>query len=95
MHQLQRAWELEHCVLASQCVTQHTLSARRLVGQIMIIGVITRNTMIKLWHCLPYLNTMRKTTFGKGIECPDITWLIDKLKNVRLGIISPSHILCY
>jgi adenylylsulfate reductase subunit A len=25
LHQLQRAWELEHRVLASECVTQHTL----------------------------------------------------------------------
>ena len=25
LHQLQRAWELNHRVLASECVTQHTL----------------------------------------------------------------------
>ena len=25
LHQLQRAWELQHRVLASECVTQHTL----------------------------------------------------------------------
>ena len=36
-HQLMRAWELKHRTLTSQCVTEHTLFGKKLVGQDIII----------------------------------------------------------
>ena len=52
LHQLQRAWELHHRVLASECVTQHTLFRKETRWP----GYYYRGDHPKLddkdWHCL-------------------------------------------
>ena len=52
LHQLQRAWELNHRVLASECVTQHTLYRKETRWP----GYYYRGDKLKLddenWHCL-------------------------------------------
>ena len=51
LHQLQRAWELHHRVLASECVTQHTLYRKETRWP----GYYYRGDHLKLddknWHC--------------------------------------------
>jgi len=51
LHQLQRAWELHHRVLASECVTQHTLFRKETRWP----GYYYRADFPKLddkdWHC--------------------------------------------
>jgi adenylylsulfate reductase subunit A len=51
LHQLQRAWELQHRVLASECVTQHTMFRKETRWP----GYYYRGDHMKLddndWHC--------------------------------------------
>ena len=51
LHQLQRAWELKHRVMASECVTQHTLFRKETRWP----GYYYRGDHPKLddknWHC--------------------------------------------
>jgi adenylylsulfate reductase subunit A len=51
LHQLQRAWELQHRLLASECVTQHTLFRKETRWP----GYYYRGDYMKLddkdWHC--------------------------------------------
>ncbi len=51
LHQLQRSWELQHRVLASECVTQHTMFRKETRWP----GYYYRGDHMKLddkdWHC--------------------------------------------
>jgi adenylylsulfate reductase subunit A len=61
LHQLQRSWELQHRVLASECVTQHTLFRKETRWP----GYYYRADHAKLddkdWHCFTLSSYDQKT----------------------------------
>ena len=52
LHQLQRAWELQHRVLASECVTQHTLFRTETRWPGYYYRADHPHLDDKDWHCL-------------------------------------------
>ena len=77
LHQLQRAWELNHRVLASECVTQHTLYRKETRWP----GYYYRGDHPKLddkdWHCFT-LSQFNEKENSWSMEKAPVHHIIDK-----------------
>ena len=77
LHQLQRAWELNHRVLASECVTQHTLYRKETRWP----GYYYRGDHPKLddkdWHCFT-LSQFNEKENSWSLEKAPVHHIIDK-----------------
>ena len=77
LHQLQRAWELNHRVLASECVTQHTLYRKETRWP----GYYYRGDHPKLddkdWHCFT-LSQFNEKDNSWSMEKAPVHHIIDK-----------------
>jgi adenylylsulfate reductase subunit A len=77
LHQLQRAWELNHRVIASECVTQHTLFRKETRWP----GYYYRGDHPKLddkdWHCFT-LSQFDEKSDSWSMEKAPVHHIIDK-----------------
>jgi len=77
LHQLQRAWELNHRLLASESVTRHTLFREETRWP----GYYYRGDHMKLddatWHCSRSRATTRRRAIGRWRRRPSITSSIE------------------
>ena len=62
LHQLQRSWELHHRVIASECVTHHTMYRKETRWPGYYYRGDHRNLMIKTGIASLYLATIRRPT---------------------------------